>query len=312
MLKGIRFTARALHAGRGLVLGLCALMLMACQRQEAVEAPVYADQPVRADARKHLVFAVHPLYNPQLLHQKFQPLMDHLARQMPAYAFDLNASADYAEFERKLQDLKPALALPNPYHALLARDWGYRVIARMGDDAVFRGVFVVRNDSPLKTPADLKGKVVSYPAPTALAAAMMPQLFLQKHGVDVASEITNRYVGTHNSSIMNAYLGQSAASATWPTAWAAFRAANPAEAAQMHVIWETPQLIQNAVIAHSALPADVADRVRQILVGLADTEEGRALLKNIDTVSFVPSADADFNVVADFLREFNALVKHQP
>jgi phosphonate transport system substrate-binding protein len=292
-------------------LSLCILFLGACQKQDAALAPAYVDKPVVSDSRTHLMFAVHPLHNAQLLHQKFQPLMDYLDRQMPPYTFDLDTSADYAEFERKLKDHKPQLALPNPYHALLARDWGYRVIAKMGNDDVFRGIFLVRKDSELKNPVDLKGKVVSYPAPTALAAAMMPQLYLEKHGVSVETDLTNRYVGTHNSSIMNVYLGESAAAATWPTAWESFKAANPTEASQLRVIWETPKLIQNAVIADQALAPDVVDRISQLLVGLVNSDEGRELLKKIDTSSFVSASDADFNVVSEFLKEYNTLVKHR-
>jgi len=37
--------------------------------------------------------------------------------------------------------------------------------------------------------SDLKGKAVSFPAPTALAAAIMPQYYLQTHGIDVMKDI---------------------------------------------------------------------------------------------------------------------------
>lgn len=287
-------------------------VLAACGQRETVQQPTYTDKPPVADTRIRYVFAVHPLQNPQLLHQMYQPLINHLNAQMVGAEIVLDTSNDYADFERKLREASPQLALPNPYHAVLARDWGYHVIAKMGDDDLFRGVFIVRNDSPVRQPTDLRGKVVSYPAPTALAAAMMPQLYLQNHGIDVETEITNRYVGTHNSSIMNAYLGESAVAATWPVAWRAFQKANPSEAAWMHVIWETPMLIQNAVIAHSSVPPDVINRVQTLLTTLEASDEGRQLLAGIDTSRFVPATNQDFDVVNSFLAEFRAKVKKQP
>jgi phosphonate transport system substrate-binding protein len=299
-------------AVRRCVLGLALLgLLAACNRADDVPRPEYGAAPVARDAKPHYTFTIHPLHNPQLLHQKFDPLMNYLGAQLPQAVFDLQTSNDYADFEQKLRGGSPHFALPNPYHAMLARDWGYHVVAKMANDEVFRGVIIVRKDSPLKQIADLKGKVVAYPAPTALAAAMMPQLFLQKNGIDVDTELHNKYVGTHNSSLMNAYLRESDASATWPVAWAAFQQSNPREAAELKLMWQTPTLIQNAIIARNDLPPDLVGQVAHLLTHLQDSPEGRGLLHGIETEGFVPASDQDFEVVRTFLKEFNTLVKKQ-
>ncbi len=238
--------------------------------------------------------------------------MQYLDQKIPGSAFDLETANDYADFENKLKARKADFALPNPYHATLASDWGYHVIAKMGDDSAFKGIFIVRRDSPVRLPTDLKGKIVAYPAPTALAAALMPQLYLQKHGINVQTDITNTYVGTHNSSIMNAYLKQSAVSATWPAAWTAFQQSNPEEAAQLKVIWETPTLIQNAIIVRNDVAQDTARKIANLLIGLRNSEVGRNLLQGIDTREFVSANNEDFDVVRNFLKEYNAKVNKKP
>ena len=303
-----------LHIGRKPTTALWVVLAFAfivfgCGRQEPPSGPHYSDKGATDSAVKHYVFAIHPLYNPQLLHQKFEPLMRYLSAHIPGTQFEVDASNTYADYEAKLRNKSPDFSLPNPYHGMLSRDWGYHIIAKMGNDEVFRGIFIARMESPIKVPTDLKGKTVAYPAPTALAAAMMPQLFLQKHGVDVETELNNQYVGTHNSSIMNAYLGQSAVSATWPVAWEAFKLANPKEASELKVLWETPKLIQNAIIARNDVPKETADKVVELLTGLHLTDEGKKLLANIDTTSFEASDDRQFDVVGQFLQEFNAKVK---
>jgi len=65
LLVWLRLSAMAF-----LVLGLAA-----CGKPAEAPVPTYSDKPVDRDQRTHYVFAVHPLHNPQLLHQKFQPLM---------------------------------------------------------------------------------------------------------------------------------------------------------------------------------------------------------------------------------------------
>lgn len=291
------------------ILALTGLMLLAsCHKAPVAPRVRYVDAPVAIADGKHYIFLVHPLYNPQLLAQKFEPLLRYLNGRLPGVIFDLQTATDYDDFENKLIAGAADFALPNPYHALLARQWHYHVIARMGDDDVFRGIFVTRKDSPIRIPTDLRGKVVAYPARTALAGTMLAQLYLQQHGVNVRTDITNLYVGTHNSSIMNAYLSQSSIGATWPPAWEAFQQTNPKEAAQMRVLWKTSSLIQNAIIVRNDIPQAVSERVAQLLTTLQDSDAGRQILHDINTRAFIRSQDKDFDVVRRFLQDYNTQV----
>ncbi len=293
---------------RGLILCFISLWLAACGDSVAPQGPAYVGQS-QPESRPIYHFAVHPLHNPQKLHQIFSPLMRYLDQRVPQARFELEASSSYAHFEEKLKAGSVEFALPNPYHAVRAREWRYRVIAKMGNDQDFRGIFLVRNDSGIKTPADLRGKVVSYPAPTALAAAMMPQLYLHNHGLDVNKDIKNSYVGTHESSIMNVYLGQSAAGATWPPPWRVFQREHPKEAGEMHLAWQTEILVQNAIIVRQDVPAAVADGVREALVHMHENPEGRSILAGIETPSMDVADDRSFDKVARFLDEFRAKVR---
>lgn len=296
-----------------LALAACFLMSLAgCSDKPAPPpGPKYA-APQAADASvKVYHFAVHPLHNPQKLDQLFSPMMEYVNRRVPGVRLELEASNNYSHFEEKLKTRQVDFALPNPYHAVLARQWGYRVTAKMGNDADFRGIFLVRKDSGIKEPRDLLGKTVSYPAPTALAAAMMPQLYLHKHGVDVNKDIQNSYVGTHESSIMNVYLGQSAAGATWPPPWRVFQRAHPKEAEQLMVVWETETMIQNAVIVRDDVPAEAVQAVREALAHMHEDAEGRAILAGIETPSMDLADDRDYDRVATFLDEFHSKVRPQ-
>jgi len=66
----------------------------------------------------------------------------------------------------------------------------------------------------------------------------MPQRYLFNNGIDINKDIENRYVGSQESSIMNALLGESAAGATWPPPWRLFQKDHPEEAAKLEVIWK--------------------------------------------------------------------------
>jgi len=295
---------------RTLLLGLAfAALLTACERVPApATALQYTDAPA-GDGVPVYQFAVHPLHNPQKLSEAYQPLVDHLNRQIPGVRIELEASRDYQVYEQKFRDREPEFLLPNPWHTLQAIKLGYHVIAMAGDAEDFRGLFVVRRDGGIKTPADLRGKVVSYPSPTALAAAVLPQYYLHTHGIDVNRDIQNSYVGSQESSIMNAYLGKSAAGATWPPPWRLFQRDHPAEAAQLELVWETPPLLNNSVMVRDDVPPALRDQVRKALIELAQTTEGKAILGGMETARFHPADNASYDAVREYIARFEQDVR---
>lgn len=260
-------------------------------------------------AAKEYIFAIHPLHNPTKLFEVYGPLIDYLNRNTPGVTFRLEASRNYEAFEGKLYARKFDFALPNPYQTLKSLDHGYHVIAKMGDDYKFTGVILVRRDSGIKKVTDLKGKKVSYPAKTALAATMMPQYFFQTHGLNVNRDIENLYVGSQESSIMNVYLGNVAAGATWPLPWEAFQKEHPDKARELEKIWETEPMINNGVVARDDVPTALKKHVAQLLNTLHQTAEGKAILARMPLSRFELADDKRYHVIENFLREFARKVR---
>lgn len=292
-----------------LLLGVLAIVLSGCSQDDGgnTSGPQFAAAP--PETVREYVFAIHPLHNPARLFEIYGPLIDYLNRNIPGTVFRLEASRNYEEFEKKLYSRKLDFALPNPYQTLNSLKHGYHVIAKMGDDSKFTGIILVRRDSGINQVSDLKGKKVSYPARTALAATMMPQYFLQTHGLDVNRDIENLYVGSQESSIMNVYLGSVAAGATWPLPWEAFQKEHPDKAAELELKWETPPLISVGMVARDDMPAPLTQKVAQILSTLHTNEEGKAILARMPLSRFELADDNRYRVIEDFLTEFHQTVR---
>ncbi len=294
---------------KNLLLGLIALMLVACGQNEGNKPSEPKFTAKAPETGKVYTFAIHPLNNPARLFEIYGPVIDYLNRNIPGTTFRLEASRNYEEFEKKLYARELDFALPNPYQTLNSLGHGYHVIAKMGDDYKFTGVILVRRDSGIKNVTDLKGKSVSYPARTALAATMMPQYFFQTHGLDVNHDIENLYVGSQESSIMNVYLGKVAAGATWPLPWEAFQKEHPDQARELELKWETEPLINNGVVARDDVPVALAKRVAQLLDTLHTTAEGRVMLARMPLSRFELADDQRYRVIENFLHKFNQTVR---
>ncbi|MBN2797754.1 MAG: phosphate/phosphite/phosphonate ABC transporter substrate-binding protein [Deltaproteobacteria bacterium] len=256
-----------------------------------------------------VVLGVHPLHNPKHLHEVFGPLTDYLTDAIPNTRFRLEASRSYAAFDEKLYAGRFDFALPNPYQTVRSLSRGYSVFGKMANDEDFRGIILVRRDSGIREVSDLRGAAIAYPAPTALAATMMPQLFLQEHGLRVMEEAEVRYVGSQESSMLSVFLGETAAAATWPPPWRALCKERPEVAEALEVRWETESLPNNGLVVRDDVPAALTRRVATALFDLHNHPEGRAILERMELSRFEPATDATYAPVRSFLDHFNDTVR---
>jgi phosphonate transport system substrate-binding protein len=255
------------------------------------------------------VVGIHPLHNPRRLLAVYGPIVDYINLHIPQAHFRLEASRNYEEFDKKLYSGHFDFAMPNPYQTVLSLKHGYRIFGKMGDDDDFRGIILIRKDSGIREANDLKGKAVSYPALTALAATMQPQYYLQTHGIDVNRDIENRYVGSQESSIMNVFRGDVAAGATWPVPWKTFVAEQPEMAEQLVVQWQTEPLVNNGWVVREGIPAPVAETFASLLFHLHESAEGRAMLNRLPVSRFEPASEETYELVNLFLQKFSETVR---
>ncbi len=292
-----------------ILLFLACMLLAACHQDDDRQAgPRYGNAP---KSRKIATYrlAIHPLHNPEHLIKAYMPMIDYLNANIADARFVLEASRDYSSYEAKYRAGEPEFLLPNPWQTLQAIRVGYHVLLMAGDARDFKGIFLVRKGSPIHRPVDVKGKRISYPSPTALAACIMPQLYLQRHGVNVMTEVDNRYVGSQESSINNVLLGLTDVDVTWPPPWRAFGKSHPAEADKLKVIWETPTALNNSVMARDDMPLALQQKLRDLLLALGNTQQGRGILAQMETSRFYTANNASYEPVRQLVRQFEAEVR---
>lgn len=289
-------------------LGTVLALLGACgKRDEGAYQP--SASPGNPQANAEYVVGIHPLHNPQKLMDLYGPIVDHINNQMGVTRFRLEASRNYEEFEKKLDDGRFAFAMPNPYQTVASLQHGYRIFGKMSNDEVFRGIILVRRDSGISAVTDLKGKSVAYPAASALAATMMPQYFLHTHGIDVNGDINNIYVGSQESAIENVLRGHVAAAATWPVPWEQYASEHPELARQLEVKWQTEPLVNNGWVVRNDVPLAVAERFAEALFGLQASPQGRAILARLPISRFEPANNETYRPVREFLATFSKTVR---
>lgn len=292
----------------GWIWALILMLLGSCGKQEEVAyQPGFTTKS--KDQLKEYVVGIHPLHNPQRLIEVYGPIVEYINLHIPEARFRLEASRNYEEFDKKLYAGHFDFAMPNPYQTVRALKHGYHVFAKMGDDEEFRGIILVRKDSGIRKVSDLKGKAVSYPAKSALAATMMPQYYLHTHGIDVNRDIENHYVGSQESSILNVFRGHVAAAATWPLPWKSFSAEHPEMASQLEVKWQTAPLQNNSWVVRHDVPQLIVNKFKMRLLSLNDSPEGKRMLARLPISRFEPATNDTYRPVVNFLETFSKDVR---
>lgn len=290
-----------------LILLFCMVMPLGCSDYDDTENSItYSKLPPNYAQKPIYRFAVHPLHNPKRLFAEYKMLINFINENTDDFQIRLVASRDYASFEQRLFGGDFEFALPNPLQSVKSLNHGYKIIGKMGKDEDFKGIIITRKDTHFRSVADLQGLPISFPAPTALAATIMPMVYLNEHGLNLAGTPVH-YVGSQESAIMNVYLGKTVAAGTWPLPWKKLIAKRPEIASVLHVQWETQHLINNALVVHKNVPEAHVEHMLSLLIKLNNTEEGQEILKTIQTQSFELASAEDYIKVNIFMERFARL-----
>ena len=143
-----------------------------------------------------ITFGVIPRYSHEQTMKKFKPFVDAIEKQTNLEV-KLVTTNNVSSFKRKIAVGVFDMAYANPLHYIAVNKLeGYQAIVK--EDINLHGVIIVKNDSKIKSVEELKGKVVSFPAPSAYAATKMTRVgIFDKFKYDITDNA--KYVGTlHN------------------------------------------------------------------------------------------------------------------
>jgi phosphonate transport system substrate-binding protein len=148
---------------------------------------------------------------------------------------------------------------------------GYKAILRMRGDPI-NGAIVVRDDSPIRSIADLKNRKVAFPSREAFVGYWLPMDHLLKSGVQV-SEV---FAGNQEGAMSQLQFGQVEAAAVNHKLLAKYA---QREDFRYRVIWVSEPYLDIPVMAHPSMPPKLVAAVREAFVGMNQDPEGRKALE---------------------------------
>ncbi|HZT62363.1 MAG TPA: PhnD/SsuA/transferrin family substrate-binding protein [Burkholderiales bacterium] len=280
----------------------CALAAVAYGTAAQQQGPT-AQQKKKARASKEpvvkerLVFAVNEGATTSVTHvellQRYAGLGDAMENALRR-PIKVEVYPDTARFRSEIERRRLDIVFGKTVNLLagMIREKKYQAIVKTKMPYV--AGFITLKGSPIKTPADLRGRVVMMPErvfTTKLGEATLRELGFKEN------DVTIRYTRFQEAVANAVETGSADVGVVNPTVkqdW--LKKGNP-------VVLEAKPVPNWSIIASPALTEAELARLRRALIGLKDSEGGSEVLKAISVPEFVPAANAEYLDLLKFIGE---------
>lgn len=248
-----------------------------------------------ASAATGLVFAVHPYLAGSEIEQRFAPLARRLSRDI-GLPITLRVSPNYDAHIQAVGQGLADLAYIGPAELLLVEArFGRR--HRLGqivfsDRRWLSGHLVTRQPpanpaaSSAERLASLRGQRIAFVDRQSTMGYLVPIAVLRAAGIHENEFESSKFVGSHDNVALGVLAGEFQVGAVKDETFEKYRRQG------LYSLLEMPLVPEHVFVASPRIPAEWQRRLQQALFGLADDDEGKAVLHAIrDDVSKIVPVD---------------------
>ncbi|MDN5379387.1 PhnD/SsuA/transferrin family substrate-binding protein [Thermodesulfobacterium sp.] len=249
--------------------------------------------------------AILPLYSPLTIYQRFDPLMKYLSEKT-GKEFKIVIPKNFEEFITLVKKKEVHFAYQNPYvYALLSKSGHAKAIAlTVGEDCIdesseicggdrFRGIIIVRKDSPIKKIEDLKNKRIFIVSPYSAGGFLSQKIYLEKRGYNLRRDFRLVDVKRQERVIIGVYKKEADAGFIREAALGVF--GKEVDLSQIEVLTPT-EFLPNWPWAVVKADKDLAKKVQESLTHLP-----ASILKNLKVKKFKPVEDKEFEPIKRYV-----------
>jgi phosphonate transport system substrate-binding protein len=234
--------------------------------------------------------------------KRYQALAAYLAAKL-GRSVELVTVNTYESVLQDLAEKKVDAAFLGSLVAGLTFDrLGAQVLAKPEDAegiSTYRGVIFVRDDSPVRSLTDLRGRSIAMVRTTTAAHLFPMQQMLEQGLLNGADAPRPVWVGTHDDVILETMDGRADAGAVKDRRLDAFE--------KRHPQWKVRRLAasemvpDNALVVRADLASGLGVQLRDVLLAMDRDPDGRTALQAMGMTRFVPCSVSDYQALYDLI-----------
>lgn len=268
-------------------------LMLVCLIVLAVALPAQAIDKVR--------IGILPQQEAAKTFKMFGPIAEHLTKET-GVKFEIATAPTFEAFmDRVKKDEFDIIYLNSYLYAVAHNTAGYEAFVKVKQDGLtkFRGVVVVRADSPIKSLKDLNGKTIVFADDTSLAGYLLQKAYFLDRGFDLVRQATVKFAGKHDAALTQVYNGAADAAGVREPAVAQMK--DKLDLSQLRVLFETDWMPQLPFAASKRMDPDLLVKAKAALLGLdTTTDAGKAILQPAAFEGFEAATDKDYDTVREF------------
>lgn len=246
-------------------------------------------------AEEPLIMGIFPRYKAAETTTMYTPLASHLSEKLGRKVV-LVTSKDFDSFWRSVTERRYHIVHYNQYHYIQSSKF-YRVIAHnqeFGKDAV-AGAIYVRKDSGITQVSQLKGRTIIFGGgKDAMLSYIAPRFMLMQAGLKERDFKTEFSVNPPNA-LLALYHKQADAAGGGDILVDLPVVKNAINTDEVKVLAVTEPLLFLPWAVNRSMPEKLGEAIQTILVDLANTEEGKKILKSAATTRLGKASDRDYD-----------------
>jgi phosphonate transport system substrate-binding protein len=280
---------------RGLILVLVALAIGACS--------TLAEKPLGSKERP-IKMATVPFLETQKLVTGMKSFGDYINKETGLFV-EGDVPTSYVAVVEAMCANKVDVAWVSPLAYLLARqkcgaDMQLTSINSQGK-TTYHGIIIARTASDIKDLSELKGKRFAWVDPTSTSGYLYPRALLAQKGINPDKDLGQQVAaGSHDKVVIAVMNNQVDAGAIYDDARTVKGVVDqfPKVAEETRIVGQTDEIPNDGVAFRKGLPADVTKKVKDALIKLSSTDDGKKVFKDaIGTNGVAPTTDDAYDPV---------------
>jgi len=270
--------------------------------------------PAQKPAPEQIIIGLVPEQNIFDQIDRYQDLVDYLALKCNV-SIRLKVMPEYKDVLDALGTSAIDGAFLGSFTYVLAHErFGAEVLARPENEegsSVYHGLIFTRKDSNIRTIKDLKGKRIVFVDRLTTAGYLYPIEYLYRMGVKkyeaYFSEIY--FAGTHQDAIYDVLNGRADVGAAKNTIFEKLATSDSRIRDELTIIAISSDVPENALVVRRDLGPEISGNLKQSLISMIQTKEGRDALNKFKASKFIETTDDDFRPVYSYARQINIDLK---
>ena len=260
--------------------------------------PAFALQPLK--------LGIHPFLSSSEIIRRFKPLADYLGRELKL-PVTIEIADSYKTHIRNVGTGAVDVAFMGPAsYVILTGEYGPQPILaafETNGKRTFRGVIVTRQENPITSLSQLKGKRFAFGDRDSTMSYFVPRHMLLKAGIDVQALAERQFLTNHDNIAIGVLAGDFDAGSLKEDVFRLY------EREGLKAIAFSQEFGDHLFLMGAKSSASMTQAVRQALLGLKDRPEGRAILGAIqkDLSALVPATDSEYANLRAVLKELETV-----